>query len=96
MRRAAKVDANHADVVKALRDMGCSVCDLSAVGKGCPDLLVTSPIYPFETLLMEVKDGGKPPSARKLTADQEKFHARWKGRIVVVSSVTEALTAALP
>jgi hypothetical protein len=91
MRRAAKVDANHADVVKALRQVGCSVCDLSAVGRGCPDLLVTMPDYPFETILMEVKDGKKPPSARKLTPDQEKFHREWKGEIVVVTSVDEAL-----
>jgi hypothetical protein len=60
MRRAAKVDANHADIVKALRAAGCGVLDLSKVGNGCPDLLVHAGV----TVLMEIKDGSKPPSAR--------------------------------
>jgi hypothetical protein len=36
-------------------------------------------------------DGRKPPSKRKLTADQEAFHASWSGEIAVVTSVDEAL-----
>lgn len=94
MRRAAKVDANHAEIVAALRSAGCGVLDLSAVGNGCPDLLVHGPTYPWRHTLMEVKDGRKPPSARKLTPDQERFHEAWKGFIYVVRSVEEALAAA--
>lgn len=94
MRRAAKVDANQAAIVSALRDAGCGVLDLSAVGKGCPDLLVHGPCYPWRTCLMEVKDGDKPPSARKLTPDQVKFHGAWKGWLYTVTSVNEALAAA--
>jgi hypothetical protein len=94
MRRAAKVDANQAEIVKALRDTGCGVLDLSGVGKGCPDLLVHAPFYPWRTTLLEIKDGAKPPSARKLTADQERFHATWKGFIHVVTTADEALDAA--
>lgn len=95
MRRAAKVDANHAAIVKALRDAGCGVLDLSAVGKGCPDLLVHPPAFPEcrMMVMLEVKDGKKPPSARKLTPQQEKFHATWKGWIHVVTSPDEALRA---
>lgn len=95
MRRAAKVDANHADVVRALRSIGCGVLDLSAVGKGCPDLLVVWPTAPFRQELFEVKDGAKPPSARKLTPDQERFHAMWRGPIHVVTSPDEALEVIL-
>ena len=40
MRQAAKRDANHAQIVKRFRDIGASVLDLGAVGKGCPDILV--------------------------------------------------------
>ena len=40
MRRAAKVDANHREIVATLRAAGCEVLDLSRVGGGCPDLLV--------------------------------------------------------
>jgi hypothetical protein len=43
--------------------------------------------------LMEIKDGNKPPSARKLTSHQVKFHAEWKGWIYTVTNVEEALKA---
>lgn len=90
MRRAAKVDQNQASIVQALRTVGCSVLPLHAVGHGCPDLLVARA---GDMVLIEVKDGAKPPSARKLTPDQVEFHASWRGRIAVVTSVREALEA---
>ena len=65
MRRAAKVDANQTEIVKALRQVGASVQSLAATGKGCPDLLVGIRGLNF---LIEVKDGAKPRSDRKLTA----------------------------
>jgi hypothetical protein len=90
MRRAAAVDKNQATIVAALRTVGCSVLPLHAVGQGCPDLLVARL---GEMVLLEVKDGDKPPSARKLTPDQVEFHATWRGRIAVVCNVKEALEA---
>jgi hypothetical protein len=93
MRRAAKIDDNQPDIVKALRAQGCDVLSLAAIGNGCPDLLVSRPYYPHHYYLLEVKDGAKPPSARKLTPDQEKFHREWKGQIHIVTSVEEALNA---
>lgn len=90
MRRASKVDDNQASIVQALRTVGCSVLPLHAVGQGCPDLLVARA---GDMVLIEVKDGAKPPSARKLTPDQVEFHASWRGRIVVVTSIREALEA---
>jgi hypothetical protein len=76
MRVAAKIDANQEQVVLALRAVGASVQTLAAIGKGVPDLLVG---YQGKTLLLEVKDGRKPPSARKLTEDQLKWHGAWRG-----------------
>ena len=76
MRVAAKIDANQEQVVLALRAVGASVQTLAAVGKGVPDLLVG---YQGKTILLEVKDGRKPPSARKLTEDQLKWHGAWRG-----------------
>lgn len=95
MRRAAKVDANHGEIVRALRQAGCGVVDLSAVGNGVPDLLVHPPTFPDcrMAVLMEIKDGKKPPSHRKLTEEQARFHAQWKGWIHVVRTVDEALDA---
>ena len=90
MRRAAKVDRNHSDIVSALRGIGAQVVTLHAVGGGIPDILV----YFKRTFLLEIKDGQKPPSARKLTEDQIVFHAWWGGELHVVSSIKEAIEAA--
>ena len=43
--------------------------------------------------MIEVKDGDKPPSARKLTPDQVTWHEAWRGQVCVVKSVEEALEA---
>ena len=90
MRRIARVDANQREVVAALRAAGASVQLLHAVGEGCPDLLVG---YKGLNMLLEVKDGSKPPSAQKLTPQQEEWHRDWRGHRVVVNSPEAALTA---
>ncbi len=90
MRRAAKVDANQADIVQALRVVGCTVQPLHSVGQGCPDLLVG---YQGRNLLIEVKDGSKPPSARKKTDDQVIWHDAWRVQVAVVGNVKDALEA---
>ena len=89
--RAARVDANQPEIVEALRKAGASVECLHAVGKGVPDLLVG---YRGSTVLMEVKDGSKPPSERKLRQNQQEWHTRWKGaKPFVVESIEQALEA---
>ena len=35
-------------------------------------------------ILVEVKDGAKPPSARQLTDDQIEFRHAWRGDIYIV------------
>jgi Holliday junction resolvase len=72
MAYARRTDANQAEIVKTLRDAGADVYDLSKVGKGIPDLLVT---FNGETILMEVKTNAKS----RYTPDQLKFIANWKG-----------------
>jgi hypothetical protein len=88
MRRAARVDQNQAAIVDALRSVGCSVVSLAAVGKGVPDLLVG---LRSRNYLLEVKDGNKPPSARKLTEHQEAWHRTWAGQVLTVTSAEDAL-----
>lgn len=90
MRRAARTDDNHTAIVQALRAIGCSVQSLAAVGKGCPDLLVG---YKGRNIPLEVKDGSKPPSARKLTEDQIRWHGDWRGCVAVVCDVESAIRA---
>jgi hypothetical protein len=89
-RYRAKVDANHTDVVTALRSVGAGVQSLAMVGDGCPDLLVA---FRGVWYLLEVKDGSKPPSHRKLTPAEQMWLFRFDelAPVFVVSSVDEAL-----
>jgi len=88
MRYANRIDANQNDIVDALRKAGATV-RIITMGDGVPDLLVG---YMGYTLLLEVKDGKKVPSARKLTDAEQKFFNEWTGGLLaIVNSVEEAL-----
>ena len=87
--RRGRIDDNQQTIVNILRTTGATVVSLSGVGKGVPDLLVG---FRGVTLLMEIKDGKKPPSDRKLTTDQQKWHAEWRGgALAIVDSADSAL-----
>lgn len=86
--RAAKVDTNQADIVKALRKAGATVQLLHRVGEGCPDLAVG---YKGQTYLIEVKDGAKSPSKRGLNPIQVEWHDQWRGHVAVAESIDDAL-----
>jgi len=88
MRRANRIDDNQNDIVTALRKAGATVRVISQ-GEGIPDLLVG---FRGETILLEVKDGNKPPSARTLTPAEKKFFDEWEGGLcMVVKSAEDAL-----
>ena len=88
MRYANRIDANQNKIVDALRKAGAVVRIISQ-GDGIPDLLVG---YKGFTILMEVKDGDKVPSARKLTEAEQKFFNDWQGGLLmIVNSPEEAL-----
>jgi hypothetical protein len=88
MRRAAKVDRNHAEIVDALRRVGCSVQSLATIGAGVPDLLVG---YRGFNWLIEVKDGKLPPSKKSLTDDEAGWHNQWQGQVAVAYSAEDAI-----
>ena len=88
MRRAARVDANQAEVVKALRKIGATVTPLHRVGRGVADLLVS---FRQKWFVLEVKDGAKPPSARELTPDERKWIGEQRAPVFVVTSPLEAV-----
>jgi hypothetical protein len=88
MRTRGRTDANHAVIVQALEQLGCSVLSLANLGNGAPDLLVARAGRMY---LMELKDGSKPPSKRQLTPDERAFHLAWQGRIDVVETVGAAI-----
>lgn len=88
-RPRTKGDANHAAIVRALRQAGCSVADLRDAGQaspGCPDLLVG---VRGEDYLLEVKtEKGRLRKSQRLFADL------WLGRTpVVVRGPVDALEA---
>lgn len=91
MRLRGRVDDNQREVVAALRDAGCNVQSLAAVGGGVPDLLVRSP-FTGRLHLLEVKDGRKPAKRRALTPDEAAFATAW-GCVEIVLNVAEALVA---
>ena len=88
MRRAARIDANQPAIVDALRSVGAAVQPLHSVGQGCPDLLVS---HRMRTYTMEIKDGSKPPSERRLTPAQIAWHDAWRDAVHIVETVDDAL-----
>ena len=87
--RQHKLDANHAEVVKALRAAGISVVSLAVVVKGCGDILAG---YRGINVLLEIKDGDAT-SKRKLTDDVCEFSESWRCLWGVVESAGKALEA---
>ena len=81
--RAAKVDKNHADIVKCLRECGASVQSLASIGKGCPDLIAAKA---GEVWVIEVK-GPKG----KLTPDQVEWFSNWRGVVHIVRNRADVL-----
>lgn len=88
MRRAARTDDNQNEIVEDLRRVGASVAITSVIGAGFPDIVVG---YRGNNYLIEIKDGSKPPSRRRLTPDEQEFHDLWRGTVAVVNSSDEAL-----
>ncbi len=83
-----RTDANHSAIVEALRGIGASVVSLADLGGGIPDLLIG---FRGVNLLLEVKDGDKPISQRKLTRAEEKFFEEWRGRVFLAVDVEDAV-----
>lgn len=70
MRRSNnRTDANQAEIVDALRKVGCGWLGLSGdPSLGCDGLVV----WRGKILVCEIKDDKKPPSQRKLTPTEAK------------------------
>ena len=92
MQKRGRTDGNHTAVARALINAGCTVQSLAALGDGVPDLLVG---IDGRNLLVEVKNGAKPPSKQRLTPDEATWHAAWAGQVAVVATVDEALAVVI-
>lgn len=91
MRRIAKVDRNQPEIVAVFRQLGFEVLHVHQL-KGCFDILVSKD---SRNHCIEIKDGTLPPSQRKLTIDERKFHERWKAPVHIINSVEEVLQFAV-
>jgi endogenous inhibitor of DNA gyrase (YacG/DUF329 family) len=91
MKYGLKKDANHNEIVEALKIVGASVIDMSSVGNGFPDLIVG---FRSQTLLMEIKNPKTGYGKRGLNKNQQKWKEYWLGgSFCVVDSVDSALRA---
>jgi hypothetical protein len=80
-----RTDANQAEIVAALRGLGCAVLDLHGVGGGVPDLLVCSPDG-RRLWLVEVKS-----AVGELSQRQRRWRLSWPGRVVVYRTMDDVL-----
>jgi len=88
MRTRPRLDANHNEIVDALRKAGAHVQSLASVGSGCPDILVS---FREKWYVLEVKDGSKPPSKQRLTDDERSWHNASHAPVHIVNSAEQAL-----
>lgn len=87
MRYAAKIDRNQPEVVKLFRKLGWTVLIISQL-KSCCDICVSKN---GRTIMVEIKDGEKPPSSQKLTPGEIKFKDAWQGEYRIVNCVDDVL-----
>lgn len=91
MAYARKVDANQKDVIEAMTAIGWYCLDLSRAGHGAPDILAAKA---GRLVAIEVKDGRRPPSERKLTPLEQDVHTAFAAHgcpVVIINSVDEAM-----
>ena len=79
-RRAAKVDDNQKEIIALFRKLGWTVLIISQL-KNCCDIIVSKS---GRTVAIEIKDGAKPASARKLSDGEVKFRDAWQGEYALV------------
>jgi len=91
--RPRRTDANHKAIVEQLRQRGIAVLDLHSL-PGALDLLVG---FRGVLSLIELKDGAKSPSRRRVTDAEQTTIARFRavGCPVIVAATLEALLSAI-
>lgn len=86
--RVRKADKNQPDLVKQIRKLGISVAHTHTVGDGFVDAVLG---YKGVNYLVEIKDPSQPPSKRKLTPDEIKFHESWRGQVAIIETIDDVL-----
>jgi Holliday junction resolvase len=87
-RRAARVDANQSEIVKAFRGLGWYVLIISQL-KNCCDIIVSKN---GRTIAVEIKDGEKTKSQQKLSSGELKFQSEWQGEYKLITCINDVLS----
>ena len=87
MRRAAKVDDNQGDIVALFRRLGWSVLLIHQIKNACDIIVAIDGI----TVAVEIKDGKKQPSQRKLTQGERKFKDGWNGHWYLIETEDDVI-----
>jgi hypothetical protein len=88
MRQAARRDANHQEIADMFRAYSFDVIDTAGYSGKMLDLLITLGDHFF--CFIEIKDGRKPKSARKLTDDEKDFISKRPDHCAVIETVEQA------
>lgn len=86
----SKVDKNQAEIVAAFRKLGWYVLHTHSLKRAC-DLII---LKHGRAVAVEIKDGTKIPSARKLSPGEYEFKLNWEaagGEWWLVQSVDDVL-----
>jgi hypothetical protein len=87
--RVRKADNNQSSLVKQMRKIpGLTVALTHTVGNGFGDAVIG---FRGRNYLVEIKDPSKPPSAKKLTPDEQRFHDEWTGQISVIETIDDVM-----
>lgn len=86
MRRAARIDGTHREIVNALERMGATVVPLHTVGNGCPDIAVSVGKHWH---MIEIKNGKLV--GWKLTDAQKQFRLKHSAPVHILDSVDTAV-----
>ena len=88
MRHKARIDANQNRIRDVFRKMGATWQSLASVGSGCPDAVIG---YEGGNYMVEIKDGEKPISKRRLTPQQQDWFANWAGQVTIIESEEQTM-----
>ena len=87
MRLAARKDDNHKEISLTFERLGWSVLDIYQI-PNCADIIVGKWNH---SIVIEIKDGSKPPSKRKLTQGEISFRDRWRGDYRIVTCIQDVI-----
>ena len=87
MKRAARTDTNHKEISVAFMSLGWSVLDIHQIPNSA-DILIGKWSL---NIVIEIKDGSKPPSKQKLTPGEIKFRDRWRGDYRIITCLQDVI-----